>query len=197
MHKIKAKLLYNTPLDIGLTALSKPYQKEEVSKELFVKVAKVMKHESIMEHIVFSFDIDGISRLCLQELARHRIASLTVRSTRYTLQHMINDQYWKLDKYFVIPANLSEDIYNDYIMYLTEQILQLKRFYEKGMKNNDILKYLLPESFRTSLVWTINARSLLNFLQLRLASTAHFEIRHLAGLILQSVSFHPLFEDIK
>jgi len=60
------------------------------------------------------------------------------------------------------------------------------------------LKYLLPESFRTSLVWTINARSLLNFLKLRLTPNAHYEIRHLALLILELVkaNYGDLFKEV-
>ena len=188
MQRIKVKLLNITPSSVALAAISKPYQNENPTKELFVKVAKTMKHESVLEHIYFSFDIDGISRLCLQELARHRIASLTVCSTRFTLQKMMKDKStWDLSKYFVMPKCLTEQELRDYKHYLTEQVLQLNRF-GYTIKNNDTLKYLLPESFRTSLVWTINARSLNNFFNLRMTHKAHFEIRYLAELIYDLVS---------
>lgn len=42
-------------------------------------------HESVIEHVVLSFEIDGVSRALLQEWARHRLQALSVRSTRYTL----------------------------------------------------------------------------------------------------------------
>lgn len=44
-------------------------------------------------------------------------------------------------------------------------------------------RYLLPEATKTSLVMTINARSLQNFLTLRLDSHAQWEIRELAVTI--------------
>jgi thymidylate synthase (FAD) len=186
MQRIKVKLLNSTPISVALTAVAKPYQNENPTKELFVKVAKTMKHESVMEHIYFSFDIDGISRLCLQELARHRIASLTVCSTRFTLQKMLNNTQ-QLKQYFVFPNHLTDQQLENYQYYLTKQIYQLKKF-SQGIEDNDILKYLLPESFRTSLVWTINARSLNNFFKLRRNNKAHFEIRYLAELIYALVS---------
>ena len=47
-------------------------------------------HHSILEHANLSFLIKGTSRGVLQELARHRIASYSVRSTRYTMTPIIN-----------------------------------------------------------------------------------------------------------
>jgi len=47
-------------------------------------------HHSVLEHANLTYLIKGISRGVLQELARHRIASYTVRSTRYTMSRVIN-----------------------------------------------------------------------------------------------------------
>jgi thymidylate synthase (FAD) len=49
-------------------------------------------HTSTLEHMVFVFDIEQLSRAALQELARHRHASLSVRSTRYTLSSQLKDE---------------------------------------------------------------------------------------------------------
>ena len=48
---------------------------------------------------------------------------------------------------------------------------------------NDKSKYNMPESFRTQLTWSINLRSLQNFLSLRTDKKALPEIQHLAHLI--------------
>ena len=61
-------------------------------KELIHRVGNKNKHASTLEHINYSFDIDGISRACLQELARHRHASMSVKSTRYTLKELKEEQ---------------------------------------------------------------------------------------------------------
>ena len=53
--------------------------------------------------------------------------------------------------------------------------------------SNDIAKFALPEAYKTSLAWTINARSLQNFLQLRSSKQALWEIRNLANAIYQAL----------
>ena len=90
MDKIKVNLLNHTPIDISLKAISKPYRNEKPNTDLLKRIVN-FGHESTIEHIVFNFEIIGISRLCLQEIVRHRIASYTVESTRYTLHKMLKE----------------------------------------------------------------------------------------------------------
>jgi len=193
MDRIKVKLLHITPMSVALEALKKPYKNDKVTEDLFNKVIKVDKHKSVMEHLVFNFEIDGISRLCLQELARHRIASLTVQSTRFTLQELAKDPNPEIHKYFVIPTCLSHREKEMHEFILSLYLKDIKDFYRLYQASNDVLKYFLPESFRTSLVWTVNARSLLNFLNLRTSEKAHFEIRHLANLIKKELADYEIF----
>ncbi|MBD3808828.1 MAG: FAD-dependent thymidylate synthase, partial [Epsilonproteobacteria bacterium] len=63
--------------------------------------------------------------------------------------------------------------------------------------SNDIAKYCLPESYKTELTWTINARSLQNFLHLRSSKDALWEIRNLANVIYGALpeEHKYLFED--
>ena len=60
--------------------------------ELIDRVGNKFKHASTLEHLYYTFYIQGISRACLQELARHRIASLSVKSTRYTLKELKEEE---------------------------------------------------------------------------------------------------------
>ena len=55
----------------------------------------------------------------------------------------------------------------------------LRQMVQTG-KPNDISKYCIPECLKTSLVMTINARSLQNFLELRTSKHALKEIQDLA-----------------
>jgi thymidylate synthase (FAD) len=57
---------------------------------LLDNLAWVHFHHSVLEHSSITYLIKGISRGVLQELARHRIASYSVRSTRYTMQNILN-----------------------------------------------------------------------------------------------------------
>ncbi len=53
--------------------------------------------------------------------------------------------------------------------------------------SNDKVKFCLPECYKTELSWTINARSLQNFLALRTSKSALWEIRELASQIYLSL----------
>lgn len=58
--------------------------------ELLSNLAWVHHHHSIIEHATLSFLVQGTSRGVLQEHARHRIQSISVRSTRYTMSGILN-----------------------------------------------------------------------------------------------------------
>jgi len=159
-------------------------------KELMHRVGNKNKHASTLEHINYTFDIDGISRACLQELARHRHASMSVKSTRYTLKEL------KEEKGFVSYQNggnyniLKEQRDRAYKYIVTTGVGIVDDALVRGLEglrvsisngvSNDKAKYSLPEAYKTSLVWTINMRSLQNFLALRTNKAALWEIRDLA-----------------
>lgn len=75
---LAGKLCYS-PSDIE--ALMEKQTTEDI--ERFVKMLVSMKHESPLEHISFTFGIEGISRACTHQLVRHRIASYSQQSQRY------------------------------------------------------------------------------------------------------------------
>lgn len=64
----------------------------EKDKELLLRLIFKNKHESISEHIVYTFNLIDVPRYVLQELARHRIASYSVKSTRYTLKELKDEK---------------------------------------------------------------------------------------------------------
>lgn len=192
------KLLNFTPLEIAIKAIRKCY--DSCSDNLGEKDMKLLEsiikndHTSTIEHINYTFEIDGISRACLQELARHRHASLSVESTRYTLRNLIQE-YKKDDFLYSDYLVLTGD--NQMDQWSIDSLNRVISLLEKGYKN-DQAKYLLPESYKTNLILTINARSLRNFLKLRSSSKALWEIRELANNIFNAIpdSHKILFKDI-
>jgi len=205
MKKIKVQLISYPQKSVIINAVRQPYSNEQTTIETVKKVIKVMKHSSVAEHVFLNFDISGISRLCLQELVRHRHASLTVQSTRFTLNKMLENGVDRrnVEKYFVIPSYVAEqwncpEDYNDYITCLKSSWLdacERMRLFKKTMNlTNDFNKYFIPEALRVNLAWSINIRSLQNFLSLRLNKSAHFEIRHLASLILNELKDTYIYE---
>jgi thymidylate synthase (FAD) len=89
---MKVELLHFTPIEIAVNAIRTCYNSCDKSDDLGEKDLKLIKsiiannHTSTIEHISYNFKISGISRALLQELSRHRLMSLSVRSTRYVLK---------------------------------------------------------------------------------------------------------------
>lgn len=195
------ELLHYTPLNIAVKAIrncwqstaksdSNCYEIGEKDKELLRKIIYQNQHTSTIEHIHYNFFIAGISRGCLQELARHRLASFSVKSTRYTLRELKNAE--DLSKFLVLTG---DEVIDDANWGQLEYIRTLLR--TASAIPNDKLKYLLPEAYKTELYFSINARSLRNLLSLRLSNRAHFEIKELAEKLLKSIpEVHSiLYED--
>ena len=186
-------LMHYTPLDICSFAIRTCWQSFEKSdnggerdRELIERVGNRYRHSSTLEHLVYTFYIKGISRAVLQELSRHRMASLSVKSTRYTLKELKSEEPFNIDnleraeRYVVLTEN------RDVNRAIINALNGLQSLLKKGI-SNDIAKYALPEAYRTELTWTINARSLQNFLELRTAKSALWEIRELAYRIYSNI----------
>jgi thymidylate synthase (FAD) len=158
--------------------------------EFLNRIINKHKHGSVAEHLTISFKIEGVSRACLQELARHRIQSLSVQSSRYVLKKLLKNEedffmgfseprmpkagaWERAEKYVVFTGCPSVD---DSILASLETLRKLV----SSDKANDVTKYAMPEAFKTSLVSTWNMRSLMNFLSLRTSVAALPEIQKLA-----------------
>ncbi len=201
-RKMQITLLSYTNLAVCSHAIRTCWQSFEkgdnggdIDKELIDRVGNKFKHASTLEHLNYSFYIQGISRACLQELARHRHASLSVKSTRYTLKELRNEEEFKSinknsQKYLVMSGNEMVDLAS------VKALENLRLILKEGI-SLDIAKYCLPESYKTELTWSINARALQNFLHLRSSKSALWEIRELAKAIFAALpkehSF--IFED--
>ena len=186
----KVTLMHNTPLRVCAHAVRTCWQSfgrgddgGPKDRELIDKVGNKFKHSSTLEHLVYTMYIQDISRALLQELARHRIASLSVKSTRYTLKELkdeprlcICNTHERSDiekKYLVQTGVIGVDVSSG------KALMSLQELILAGVPN-DKAKFALPDAYKTELTWTINARSLQNFLYLRTSTAAMWEIRKLA-----------------
>ncbi len=157
--------------------------------ELIDRVGNKFKHASTLEHLYYNFYIKGISRACLQELARHRLASYSVKSSRYTLKELknlpsflpVNDENLARAEQFVVFTNNKE------VDIASLKALENLREILCNNVSNDVAKFAMPESYRTELSFSINARSLQNFLSLRTSKSALWEIRALAFSIFNAL----------
>ncbi|MDR2904510.1 MAG: FAD-dependent thymidylate synthase [Helicobacteraceae bacterium] len=185
---MKVTLLQHTSLTVCAKAIRTCWQSfdrgdngGEKDLELIDRVGNKNKHQSTLEHLFYTFYIAGISRAALQELARHRVASLSVKSTRYTLKELKTEHPFaefddRAAKYLVSAGDSRVDRAS------LIALENLRSLLAEGI-GNDRAKYALPESYRTELTWSINARSLQNFLSLRSSPHALWEMRDLAAAV--------------
>ena len=155
--------------------------KEKISQKDqsdFIRKLMDMGHESVLEHVSFTFGVEGVSRVLLAQLTRHRIASFSVQSQRYVS--------YENGFGYIIPdsiAALGEESVNRF----REQMNTLEKWYTewqkllgKGEKSNEDARFVLPNACETRIILTMNVRELRHFFSLRMCSRAQWEIRKMA-----------------
>lgn len=139
------------------------------NREDFVKGLIKSGHETPIETSYATFDITGISRTCMAQITRHRIASFCVQSQRYCNVE---------DNEVILPQKLFLEWPE-----ALEAAKQMKEMYKElvsiGVPREDA-RFLLPEGMSTNMTMTMNFRSLRHFLKLRLDKHAQWEVRQVA-----------------
>ncbi|NLB90582.1 MAG: FAD-dependent thymidylate synthase [Clostridiales bacterium] len=168
-----ARLCYSKA---DVTTLKQRVEKND--QQNFIKRLMEMGHASVMEHASFTFAIEGISRICLAQLTRHRIASFSVQSQRYV--------FYKDGFRYIVPPNI-EALGQEAVNAYQEQMATIQGWYEAwqeklgtGEQSNEDARFVLPGACETKLVMTMNARELMHFFSLRMCYRAQWEIRELA-----------------
>ncbi|MBQ7792553.1 MAG: FAD-dependent thymidylate synthase, partial [Clostridia bacterium] len=169
-------------------------QLDEEKTTKFLEHLTALGHESPLEHINFTFAVEGVSRSLLSHLTRNRHASYSVKSKRNVEEE---------DYTYITPPEIAEDprtkeLYDTTMAKigeayeaLTDLLYQKHKTQmdEKSAKKKAIedARFVLPNACETKLIMTFNARSLLNFFHLRCCNRAQWEIRDLADAILWEV----------
>ena len=129
-------------------------------------------HESVIEHSVFTFRIEGVSRVTLAQLTRHRLASFSVSSQRYIKI---------IDADFVTPQTIIDHAWQDnYKSEIMRDLTLYTMMVNDGVPCEDA-RYVLPQAFTCNIMLTMNARELRHFFSLRCCTRAQWEIRELAN----------------
>ncbi|MBP2645658.1 MAG: Thymidylate synthase thyX [Firmicutes bacterium] len=136
-------------------------------------------HLSTIEHVSFTFAIEGVSRTLSHQLVRHRIASYSQQSQRYVKEHDF--------EYIVPPSIAAKPEATEKFNALMENIRNTyDELIELGVHQEDA-RYCLANATETKIVVTMNARSLHNFFALRCCARAQWEIRQMANQMLAEV----------
>ncbi|MBE7060744.1 MAG: FAD-dependent thymidylate synthase [Ruminococcaceae bacterium] len=193
-----AKLCYSSS---SIDGILDGLDEEKTTK--FLEMLSGLGHASPIEHVTFTFGIEGVSRSLLAQITRHRIASYSVKSQRY-----VNEGKFE----FITPPEIEKnaealEIFNkameDDLRQYNELADILKAAHIKtltagGMDEAAAAKkaekmaiedarYVLPNACETKMVATFNARSLMNFFNHRCCERAQWEIRALADEMLRLV----------
>lgn len=144
----------------------------------FIRKLMNMGHESVFEHASFTFGIEGVSRVLLAQLTRHRIASFSVQSQRYV-------SYEKGFGYIIPPKieALGQDAVEEFQRQMDTVEEWYKGWQEKlgtGEGSNEDARFVLPNACETRILMTMNVRELRHFFSLRMCNRAQWEIRAMA-----------------
>ncbi len=171
--------------------------------EKFLNMLMSLGHQSPIEHVTFTFGIEGVSRALLAQITRHRIASYSVKSQRYVKEGMfeyitppeiennpaakelfIKTMEADQKAYDELADILFEKHYDDMIASGMEEKAAKKAAEKQAIED---ARFVLPNACETKMVVTMNARSLMNFFHHRCCSRAQWEIRDLADEMLKLV----------
>lgn len=128
-------------------------------------------HHSILEHILFTFSVEGLSRSASHQLVRHRVASFSQQSQRYTDMS---------EAEFITPTTIK---FNNKALAIFNKITEeTRRAYSElrdlGIPAEDA-RFVMPNASTTNLVMSMNFRELWYVSGIRLCRRAQWEIRDL------------------
>ncbi len=178
----------------GVSTLMEEISDDEVQR--LIRILNDMGHQSPMEHVSFTFAIEGISRSLTHQLVRHRIASYSQKSQRYVREGSFDfvvptviQEDEKLKSIFLNTMEEQQKAYDVLADALKEKHLQtLLNQGTSGKKAEaaaekmaiEDARYVLPNACETKIVVTMNVRTLLHFFNVRCCNRAQWEIRHVA-----------------
>ena len=193
-----AKLCYSS---VGISEIEEALDENKI--ETFLNLLVKMGHESPIEHISFTFGVEGVSRTLTHQLVRHRIGSYSQQSQRYVRldqfeyiipPHIKRDK--EAEKIFIETMERSQKAYNSLVEILYNK--HYSNYIDCGLSEKEAksksekeaiedARYVFPNACETKIVFTMNARTLLNFFRLRTCNRAQWEIRELATQMLKEV----------
>jgi thymidylate synthase (FAD) len=145
-------------------------------------------HTSTLEHITFTFSIEGISRACLAQLTRHRMASYSVRSQRYV----------RTDKGIPWAEGATPIESHPRVQKFLKDADELyNALLTIGYRAEDA-RMILPNQAATNLVMTINLRSFMNMYRVRYKNgAAQKEISNLVEEMYKLITIaEPWIKDV-
>lgn len=140
------------------------------------------RHESVLEHISFTFYISDVSRCMAMQLIRHRLNNFSMMSQRYCKLN-------KEDRFNYVTPNTvskSENIGNIYSSFMEFAKDTYNKLIEAGVPAEDA-RYVLPEATCSNITMSVNLRQLIHIAGERRCNMAQWEIRNLVNEMCKQV----------
>ena len=135
----------------------------DISKNVDL-IKKVVKsgHTSILEHITLSLLCSDVSACVEEFFIRHRLASFTVKSRRYV--DFSNAGYYTPDFCAIKNDECAKELEELYHDHMTRLFTAYGTLLSLGIPKEDA-RFVLPYSFHSNFVCTLNLRTLLDILK--------------------------------
>lgn len=145
-------------------------------------------HLTPFEHSVFKFHVK-CPIFVARQWFRHRWGSYNEISGRYTqfpeefyVPHLFRKQVKKDYEYKDLSGNEIKELKREILTLFGDAFDLYKSMIERGVAR-ELARIVLPLALYTQFYWTVNARSLMNFINLRADKNAQWEIRQFALVI--------------
>lgn len=194
-----AKLCYSS---VGVENIMDGLDSEKIDK--FLNMLMDLGHESPIEHVVFTFGVEGVSRVLTHQLVRHRVGcSYSQQSQRYVkldqFEYIIPPEIEKVPaakEKFIKAMEADQRAYNELAELLMEE--HYSRYLDEGKNEKQArsmaektaiedARYVFPNACETKIVFTMSARALMNFFRHRCCNRAQWEIRTMAEEMLRQL----------
>lgn len=175
-----------------------PIKGEDIEEKIRSLLRQLISagHWGPFEHPTITFGIEGMSRVTLAQLTRHRLASFDIQSGRYVSLRTLTP------KDFVWPPSYREDAVvsreagrrqitlspserEKLIEGLFAQMIEAYKTLVDGGVPREDARYLFPLATPVNGTMTVNARSLMHIIAIRSFGDAQWEIRDLVTQMLQ------------
>ena len=165
--------------------------KGEVADKKLINYLMKHNHGTPFEHLNFTFHIKAPIFIARQWF-RHRIGSFNEISGRYVKLDLDfwAPEEWRINNQQNLQSSSSQNLTEEEIMLLeksfTEVYEHISQTYDNLIKQGvarEQARGILPVSTYTEFYWTVNARSLFNFIKLRTHESAQKEIQDYGNII--------------
>ena len=160
---MRVKLLYHTDVSALKGALKQK--------------GAVFEPEALLDHVMYMFEIEDVSRVTTHQLVRHRMASYDQESQRFsaaTREGSVTPPSIKSNK-------AAMDAYDQGMKAVYEAY---EKMVAAGVPKEDA-RYVLPNAIKTKILMTLSGRALMHLVWQRTALQAQWEIRELSNELLR------------